>query len=630
MRSALLEGAHSSLQKSVSDLSARNAMLEGALQQANAAGERLSSEHNTAHNENRELRRTIENLRSEMEESIRVREGFRGKFNKLQEDMRTASAEIGKEQARWARRDEEQKARIEVLEARLAAEAKSKENLEREIERLRSEEREAIRLKVELEHVRRHADKMEALSDKIRGENIEHHRRIAILQVDVETSRQAAHAEVSRATATLQREVEAARNEVDRVTQDAEVAKAKHALLLDEMAETQKVTIQATKEEALQNQAIAIQEQHQKYEHQLEELRGQNERSIALARQDAEREQAFLRQNLNMARNQSEHLREKIAHLEDRLGVATSAAQAAAKAAREAKANPGRAEARGSNTEERVSPQALRESIVALQEQLGEREARVEELEQKLLDVEKETTKKIKDSDFEIGWLRELLSERISELEEISSALQSPTYSREVVREAAVRLKTNLQMEQQVRERQTNGNPELSQSLASVAGGLAKQIPLAWGSWRKTKAQEENTHVQPSPSIAPSRPAATPQTSGFLSGFLTPPTMASARSRISGFGGAEQVTAKRPRPPLDMSGYAAAPGSATSSGPVRRQPPVTTPQYLTRRQSYDDDADVSVLGFYGEDEGDAAEFGADDDEPPFKHKTGPAGAYLSG
>ncbi|KAF8471186.1 hypothetical protein BDZ91DRAFT_653873 [Kalaharituber pfeilii] len=597
MRSALLEGAHSSLQKSVSDLSARNAMLEGSLQEAKNSGERLRREHEAVQNENRELRRTIETLKSEMEESIRVREGFRGKFNKLQEDMRTASAEINKEQARWVRRDEEQKARIDVLEARLAAEAKAKESLEREIERLRSEEREAVRLRVELEHVRRHGNKMEELSDRLRAESLEQQRKMAILQVDVETARQAARDEVARVTASLQRDVEAASNEVNLVR-----------ATLEKQVETARLEVDRMAQEA------GI-ERDRRYEHQVEELRSQHERALANTREDGEREQAALRQKLALARSQIEHLRERIAHLEDKLNVATAAAQAAAKAAREAKMTAPQSEARGSVTGERVSPQALRETILSLTEQLGEREARVEELQQKLSTMEKETSKKLRDSDFEVSWLRELLGVRVHELEEIINLLQSPSFDREIVKDAAVRLKANLQMEQQVRERNSNGHTDLSSSFANVAG-LAKQLPLAWGTWRgKGKAKQEET----SPNLPLSASQTSNSQSGFLSGFLTPPNIANAQklgSRLVDFGSAN-FSPKKVRPALDLGEFAAPSPAVSAQGRRERHPSVATPQSLMRRGSYDEDADVSVLGmgFYGGDEN--ADFDVGDDEPPF-------------
>ncbi|KAF8429732.1 hypothetical protein EV426DRAFT_527066, partial [Tirmania nivea] len=592
MRSALLEGAHSSLQKSLSDLSARNAVLEGSLYEAKAAGERLREDNGIAQNENRELRRTIESLKSEMEESIRVREGFRGKFNKLQEDMRTAQTEINREQARAARRDEEQKARIEVLEARLAAEAKSKEWFEREVERLRAEEREAIRLKVELEHVKRYADKTEELSDRLRAESLEQQRKMAILQVDVENARQSARDENTR-------------HEADRMRN------------------------------------AALQEQHRKYELQLVDIRSHHERTLANAREDADRNQATLRQNLSMANNQIEHLKERIAHLEDKLNVATTAAQAAAQAAQIAKTSPN-CEPRGSVTGEKVSSQALRESIMALQEQLGEREARVEELEQQLTTIEKETSKKLKDSDLEVSWLRELLTVRVNELEEITKALQSPTFDRETIRDAAVRLKANLQMEQQVRERGINGTAtELGSSVVANVTELAKQLPLAaaWGSWRiRGKAKEE---PQASPARSPATQPSAPATSqpSFLSGFLTPPNMASATSKLASrlpdIGSVNFST--KTRPALALSEYDGNPAISEAGGGRRdtdgrhmSQETVTgaTPQSLMRRGSYDDDADVSVLGMRFCGDGSSAgyeDFGVGDDVPPFR-----TAAYFSG
>ncbi|KAI5841376.1 hypothetical protein DFP73DRAFT_120596 [Morchella snyderi] len=68
MRVALLEGAHSALQKNVGELSARNANLEGSIREAQSASERNKEEANRTEDENRELRRVIESLKAEMEE----------------------------------------------------------------------------------------------------------------------------------------------------------------------------------------------------------------------------------------------------------------------------------------------------------------------------------------------------------------------------------------------------------------------------------------------------------------------------------------------------------------------------------------------------------------------------------
>ncbi|KAF8537253.1 hypothetical protein BDD12DRAFT_238827 [Trichophaea hybrida] len=68
MRSALLEGAHSSLQKSNGELSAKNAELEGSIRQAQASEEKHRAWNLQLEGENKELRKAMEMLKSEMEE----------------------------------------------------------------------------------------------------------------------------------------------------------------------------------------------------------------------------------------------------------------------------------------------------------------------------------------------------------------------------------------------------------------------------------------------------------------------------------------------------------------------------------------------------------------------------------
>lgn len=635
MRSALLEGAHSSLQKSVGDLSARNASLEGSLREAQQSSERHREESAKVEDENRELRRAIESMKAEMEESIRVREGFRGKFDKLQGDMQTAAYEIGQEQGKRRKIQEEQKARIEVLEARIGAEVTVKENLESEVRRLEVEQKEAIKLKVEFEQMKRSNTKLEELLDKFREEAMEHSQHAAALTHEVDSARESAHDEVARVRESLQRDVDAANTEVnavraalerdieharyeaDRVVQEAAVEKEKFSLLLQESADAKRAALNELEEtkaalfkDSTENKFAALQEQHRKYERQLSELRKQAEdtrfqhdRALKIATEDRERDKSFLTERLSNSQTESKHLREYTEHLKEQVKFATTAAQAAAQAAQSAKRmvvpNPHASDER-----------ALRESLDVLQTQLQQREARIEGLEQQLSKFDKTD---IKRKDEQITWLRELLEVRIDELEEIVHSLSLPHFDRESVRDTALRLRANLQMEQREKEMaMASFRPApAAVSLASRLPGVANSAASWWSS--KNKGPSSTT----AQSSTPSRPTSA---AGFLNGILTPPstTLASAQrigSRLAKgissdtASNSSQNTITSRQRDKQIASASRRDNNASSS---RRG---TIPPQLFRRGSYDADADESVLSAeYYQDEDDATETGADDND----------------
>ncbi|RPB17133.1 hypothetical protein P167DRAFT_479743, partial [Morchella conica CCBAS932] len=573
MRVALLEGAHSALQKNVGELSARNANLEGSIREAQSASERNKEEANRMEDENRELRRVIESLKAEMEESIRVREGFRGKFDKLQGDMQTAAYNIGQEQGKWRKAQEEQRARIEVLEARVAAEVTVKEGLESEVRRLEVEQKEAIKMKVEYEQLKRSNAKLEEVLDKFREEALEHSQRAASL----------AH------------------------------EKTKAAL----------------SQESTESKSLVVQEQHQKYEKQLLELRqrfegarSQHDRALRIATEDGEREAIYLNQRLDISQSEVQHLREQskdlreqtkdlrehISLLKDQLKIATSAAQAAAQAATTSRAPQAVSEER-----------ALRESVNVLQEQLQQREARIEELEQQLSKFDKAD---IKRKDEQITWLRELLDVRVDELEEIVHALSMPHFDRESVRDTALRLRANLQMEQ--REKEMSMTP--SRGAIAPVTSLASRLPGVASSAASSAAGWWNSKNKGPSSVAHSSPSRPGSAAGFLNGILAPapPTTLANTQRMGSrlARGISSETGSNSSHTTITSRYrekqTAAPSYRAERGGSRR-----IQHHLFQKGLYDADADAdandSVMsGEFYEDEDNGTETGADDGDMPYR------------
>jgi hypothetical protein len=650
MRVALLEGAHSALQKSVGELSARNANLEGSIREAQSASERNKEEANRMEDENRELRRVIESLKAEMEESIRVREGFRGKFDKLQGDMQTAAYNIGQEQGKWRKAQEEQRARIEVLEARVAAEVTVKEGLESEVRRLEVEQKEAIKLKVEYEQLKRSNGKLEEMLDKFREEAVEHSQRAASLAHEVDSARDSAHEEVARMRESLQRDVDTANTAVNavraslesemeqlqRAAKEAVAEKEQFKLRLEEAVNSERAALDelektkaALSQESTESKSLVVQEQHQKYEKQLLELRqrfedtrSQNDRALRIATEDGEREAIYLNQRLDISQSEVQHLREKskdlreqtkdlrehISLLKDQLKIATSAAQAAAQAAATSRAPQAVSEER-----------ALRESVNVLQEQLQQREARIEELEQQLSKFDKAD---IKRKDEQITWLRELLDVRVDELEEIVHALSMPHFDRESVRDTALRLRANLQMEQ--REKEMSITP--SRGAIAPVTSLASRLPGVASSAASSAAGWWNSKNKGPSSVAHSSPSRPGSAAGFLNGILAPApptTLANAQrmgSRLAR--GISSETGSNSSHTTITSRYrekqTAVPSYRAERGGSRR-----IQHHLFQKGLYDADADAdandSVMsGEFYEDEDNGTETGADDGDMPYR------------
>ncbi|KAG4027027.1 hypothetical protein MFRU_034g00850 [Monilinia fructicola] len=556
MRIALLEAAQENSRKTEADLTATIHMAESELRESRSlahrwqleaegameAAKRHSDDAEQANETNRDLRRTIEALKNQMEESIRVRESMRSKLMDLQEDMATAARNISQENSHRAKKEQELLARQEVLDAKLHAEARTRERLELEIERLESGERQGMRAVNECK-------RLEALVIELRNENHDAHKDVMRYKREFEEARESGLAEVARTRKYMQVEVDTANNEVnvvreelenqisrlqaeiDLVKLDAETAKEQHDMLL-EAAQTSKKDM--------------FDDITRKHQDQLEDLQEKHKRQLENTLVDAQRSEQHLLERLSLSTAKTEHLQDRVSHLEDKLEVARSAAQAAATHAKAARStsmtgslpSPSlqKTSARGLDVPEKISSQALRESIMVLQEQLQDRELKIEDLEHRLTNVDPESSIKISKRDDEITWLRELLSVRKSDLQDLVQALSTNTYNAENVRDAAIRLSANLQMEEQERERAMNGGssinlPNIAASIAAsprvaqVANAVGP-LAAAWGNWRNKNQARETTGLMIGSTDTlggNSTPSKTGNSSGFLNGLMTPP-----------------------------------------------------------------------------------------------------------
>jgi hypothetical protein len=382
----------------------------------------------------------------------------------------------------------------------------------------------------------------------------------------------------------------------------------------------------------------------------MEDLQARYERQLNNTTEDAQRAEQNLLERLSISTSKSEHLQDKVAHLEEKLEIAKEAAKAAAQAAQASKSSVTGAEpvlrpaaksvSRGMELPEKISPQALRESIMVLQEQLQQREQRLEELEHELAKVDPEADTKIAKRDDEIIWLRELLAVRHSDLQDIIRALGAEDYDKHAVKDAAIRLQANLQMEEQERERAMNGGsainlPNIAATIRDAATPRVAQavgpLAAAWGNWRKNRepgsfGSLSGVLSSPAPGSArnstPSKSSPASQNSLF-GGLMTPPASGLRQTPPSNAAGPSQPTAfsstgRRFTGSQQRAGSSRPRGPSTTSKQDEKRPlggtpprrslsssvvaPVTPP--MMRTSAYDSDAQAEEFdhaGFFDDD-----------------------------
>ncbi|KXJ94018.1 hypothetical protein Micbo1qcDRAFT_116260 [Microdochium bolleyi] len=641
MRLTLLEGAQKNAEKTENELKHRLAITETELRdsrqearhwRAEAEQERQSSirhaeEHAQAVTETKHMHKLIDTLGVQLEENEKIRDNWRHKFVALQDDMAHAAREITEENSRRAKEKQSIVARMEVLDARLQAEARTRERLEVEVERLEGGERAGMRAVSECK-------RLETLLSELRNENHNLHQNVLHLQREAQEARDSGASEIQRTRVALQAEIDTAnhqvnvvraelddeasrlRSQLDQVRLDADHARAHHEMMLEEAQTSKKTDL---------DQMLA------KHQMEIEDLQAKHERQINNAAEDAQQTEQNLLERLSLSTSKTEHLQDRISHLEEKVQVAQEAARAAAQAAAQAKSAPAvvaltqpgpvgqtKQLAEAMQLPEKISPQALRESIMVLQEQLQAREQRIEELEHEVENLDPEAATKISKRDDEITWLRELLAVRQGDLQDIIQALSAERFDREAVKDATIRLKANLQMEEQERERAMNGGsainlPSIAATFRDAATPRMAQavgpLAAAWGSWRKASQQQpsrNNSFTATRPSNAAARNATPSKSrsdsqSSLLSGLMTPPasnvrqTPPAPDAQPTAFGNtgrrltAEQF-ASRTRGPSMTSRQAEKMPMAGTPPPRGHGPPVTPP--MMQSTTYDQDAQV--------------------------------------
>ncbi|KAJ5950905.1 uncharacterized protein N7479_009318 [Penicillium vulpinum] len=595
---SLLEESET-LKVTIAELSTKNIALEGTLDEYRLSSDTFRRQLDTSKGENKSLHETIDHLRTRIEDSMISRQNLTEKFDRLQDDMLSVTADITRDQASWRRKEEEQSARYNELRASHSRELQLREKLEEDVRKFEINEREATKLRFIQDQSQRENARLEELITSLRAENHDLQIQAARFEREFIEARESSHAEIQRTRTSMEADLEASNSQVNIVraeleaqilrleTQlentrmDTDTARERYELLLEE-AQDSKVTALAAKD-------LAIDETRKIHERVLNDLRERHARALHNSSEDRARGESHNMERMALSEDKAKHLQERVNLLEEKLEIAQAAARAAAEAAHSAKAipipapdaapshsraTPSMSYNKGSAEPERISPQALRESIFVLQDQLQQRETRIEELEQEVSAIDKDAPNKIKEKDTEITWLRELLGVRIDDLQDIIQTVSKPAFNQQAVRDAAIRLKANLQMQQQEKERLTTGNLPSLADIAASPRSLPLAAAAAWGNWRKGRESATNSSDQ-----TPSKPS---NASTFLSGLLTPP---SSHARANGTGSQTSAAARfaQTRP---LRGPRR--GSVRSQAPIT-EPPQTPP--LLRRSSYDHDAE---------------------------------------
>lgn len=689
---AEVEDTRAGLSKKLMAVSSEKEAIKQTLEEYRISSDKWRRDIEQAEAEKEQIRVSFGALKIQAEEALRIRETMRSRIEKLQDGVSAAAGQAANERYKWARADTEHRTRYEILSARIEAEGRTRERLERELERLETQEMEAMKLratleqsqkevtrlvsecerldmqgreipslKFELVQMQKENSRLEDLVDNLRSESSEHQKLADKYASEFREARDAARLEVQRTRGLMEVDIEAANNQVniiradleseigrvraelENVKMDADTAKAKHELELEQEADARRDAVR----ESAELRQSALQELREAFEERLEELRKQHRRelehSIEIKNQSEsmfreahqerlgeieqnheraleqvlaakEHSEAMLNERLAFADSKLDHLQDKVLHLEEKLEVAKTAANAAVMAAQSAKSPALTTSAPASRTQDRVTTQALRESIGVLQDQLQEREARIEALEHELSEVDKDAPNKLQERDTEIAWLRELLVVRLDDLSDLINALALPTYDRGAVRNAAIRIRASIQMEQQEKERQLSGAPEQSlptlASISNFASPKAVQLAAAIGNWRKggtmapsglsqslSNLTGSTTSNSSSRTQTPSKPSSAAQT--FLNGLMTPPASNVRKSPSTGASMSSGPSMGRPLSSLGQE-IRGRPLRNPEKMPSEDESPSTPP--LLGRASYDEDAEESASGYYDDDE----------------------------
>ena len=644
------------LEETVSGLSLKNAALETTLEEYRLSSDQWREDIRDERIKTKELRHTVHSLKRHLDDNVESKQALRGKIERLQENLAVVVKDIASDQALSRKQELDLVTRNEHLQSNLDHEIRRREKCEFELDERDKEHKQNVQFRDRYTHLQSENSRLEQALAALRQECKEVGDVAFHAQRELQGARESIERQVRQATSGLEADLKRANSQASIIRADLEAqmarlqdslehseidasnAKAKYDAMLEEALEANGRNLQ----QAIEEKEAALQGQQNAHEKKLNDLRERHTRALHNSSDDRHRLEHHLNEKLALSEDKVQHLESKVTDLQERLEITKSAARAAVEAATSKCINlptpapsvvaspPHSTTAsmplvKGSDIPEKISPQALRESIMVLQDQLQNREQKIEQLDAELAQIDKEAPAKIQDRDTEITWLRELLGVRIDDLEEIIKTLSQKDYDREAVRDAAIRLRANLQMEQQEKERVASSGSNMFSSITSLSNltQSPRTLPMAaaaaWGNWRKTRDSSFGalTDLTNLGNQTPSRSTFGGSPQSFLAGLVTPPST-NQRQVIPTM---ENTTAPPTMIPLGarsrkMSGEArplraynaqvrsltarqmekqpiSTARSSSQQRSVHSEPPSTPP--LMRMGSYDGDADVRSI-----------------------------------
>lgn len=537
-------------EESCADSEAEKEALQATLEEYRISSHKWRHDAEEGKRAREELQTTVNMLSRQAEEYEASTGSMRQRLEKLHGDMSTAAGQLASEKAVWKSREDEYRAKIEALENQQLLASRERAQLVDEVRIVRASAIENAEARNAVDHARSSNQELQEMMHKLQAQLTEQQGLTAQYERQLYDTQESGRAEVHRTRMSFETELEAANNQVNLIRADLETALSRTRaeldnarMELDTMKDRQAHLMEQAetdKREALRkvnhSNSVALDEARHKYESGIQELTSQHSRALRHALEDKDRMEMVLNERLGLMHEKLQHYQERCGHLEERLEIAKTAAQHAAKNARASRvvSPPALLSPAPVGQPEKISPQALRESILVLQEQLQERETQIERLEADAEDGG--LTRKQKED--EIAFLRELLAVRNEELNELITTIQKPNFDRARVRDIAIRLRANLQMEQEEKDRFAPPSSR-AQSVAGQASALLsslatpkvaqQQLTSAFSKWRANMESsalknapryDVNGRLTPSKGAAPSRP---PLPTGYQSGLMTPP-----------------------------------------------------------------------------------------------------------
>ncbi|RMD39247.1 hypothetical protein DV735_g5880, partial [Chaetothyriales sp. CBS 134920] len=598
---------------------------------------------------NKQLSHTLLLAKDQLTDRVQRCQSLHSKVDRLQEQIAAVVSSLAVEQSESQIRENELKTRLSMTEGALSQAKRHAEKVQLDMDDLERRYKEALTFKDRFESLQAEHAQAQGLIGQLRNERRESEDKAYRLERQVNESQSVRDSMAATTIARLTAELEASKTQsesyraeaesqigrlqskLDQADQDFEDQKVKHDTVLAEMHDAHNNAIRVLDEK----HQHAVEELHAAHERKLADLRDRHTRAMHNSSDDRHRIEYQFNEKLSLAEDKIKHLEGKVSDLTDRLEITKSAARAAVEAAtakaapldalptpaNSVIASPPTRAASGSLTvvkgePEKISVQSLRESILVLQEQLQNREQKIELLVAEIKTLDPDGPSKLKECEAEIQWLRELLAVRMDEIQELIATLSLPSFDRSAVKDAAIRLKANIEMEQSIREKSTTGQslvpavPTLSQ-IAAYAQSPRQTLPLvanaAWGNLRRAK-QYAGDAYESYVSQTPSRSSSLNSQASFHSGVITPPGSAAPKTQSNAAGARKSLTQPRlstgPEPvPRPLRGYSTQPRTlgkkANSEGPTwntsalsstRSPSPQTPGRVLDLGEDVDDDA----------------------------------------